>query len=47
MNKVFLAGRIGKDPELRYVGEGTPVCNASLATRRYMGKDKNAGTDWH
>jgi single-strand DNA-binding protein len=30
--KVFIVGRLGGDPELRYTPDGTPVCNMSVAT---------------
>ena len=30
--KVFLAGYLGRDPELRYTPNGTPVTNFSMAT---------------
>ncbi|HIG76085.1 MAG TPA: single-stranded DNA-binding protein, partial [Bacteroidetes bacterium] len=32
VNKVILIGNLGQDPELRYTGSGTAVCNFSLAT---------------
>lgn len=31
-NKVILVGNLGRDPELRYTPQGTPVCNFSMAT---------------
>jgi single-strand DNA-binding protein len=31
-NKITLVGNLGKDPELRYTPQGTPVCSFSLAT---------------
>lgn len=31
MAQMFDTFRIGNDPELRYLGDGTPVCNLSLA----------------
>jgi single-strand DNA-binding protein len=30
--KIFLAGNLGRDPELRYTPNGTPVSNFSVAT---------------
>lgn len=50
INKAILIGNLGQDPELRYTGNGTAVCNMRLATTdRY--KD-GAGemverTEWH
>lgn len=40
MNKVFLAGRLTRDPELRYTPAGTAVCRLGLAATRYFkGRD--------
>lgn len=30
--KLTLVGRLGRDPELRYTSDGTPVCSFSVAT---------------
>ena len=30
-NKITLVGNLGRDPELRYTPQGTPVCSFSLA----------------
>src|SRR6476646_1756792 len=38
-NKVILVGNLGRDPELRYTTQGTPVCSFSLATNERR-KDK-------
>ncbi|HLP99164.1 MAG TPA: single-stranded DNA-binding protein [Sideroxyarcus sp.] len=50
VNKVILVGRLGKDPEVRYMTNGEAVANVSLATSETW-KDK-AGeqqekTEWH
>ena len=43
--KVILVGNLGKDPEMRYTTDGTPVCSFSLATsEKYNGEDK---VSWH
>ena len=34
MNKVFLIGRLTKDPELRYTGSNTPVASFTVAVNR-------------
>ena len=34
MNKVFLIGRLTRDPELRYTGSNVPVATFSLAVNR-------------
>jgi len=36
LNKVFLIGRLTRDPELRRVPSGTPVCEFSIAVNRYF-----------
>ncbi len=50
VNKVILVGNLGKDPELRYTGSGTAVCNFTLATNESY-KDANGETvektEWH
>ncbi len=39
INRVFLAGNLTKDPELRYMPSGMPVANLRLAVnRRYRNK---------
>ena len=38
-NKVILVGNLGRDPELRYTPQGTPVCSFSMATNERR-KDK-------
>ncbi len=47
---VVVCGRLGRDPELRYLQTGTPVTNLSLATdESYKDKDGNKvqQTEWH
>src|SRR6516164_194024 len=51
VNKVILIGRLGRDPELKYTGTGTPFCRFSIATDDSW-TDKNSGerqerTEWH
>ena len=38
-NKIILVGNLGRDPELRYTPQGTPVCSFSMATNERR-KDK-------
>ena len=48
LNKIFLMGRLARDPELRRTQTGTPVARFTLAVDRDF-KDKNTGeraTDW-
>ncbi|WP_420454495.1 single-stranded DNA-binding protein [Rubrivirga sp.] len=50
INKVILVGNLGADPELRYTGSGTAVCNFSVATTEsYKDRDGNQveNTEWH
>jgi single-strand DNA-binding protein len=49
LNKIMLIGRLGKDPELRYIASGNAVCNFSLATTEKWKKDgaKQEKTTWH
>jgi len=50
VNKVILLGRIGKEPDVRYMTSGEAVANVSLATSERW-KDKNGEkqekTEWH
>jgi single-strand DNA-binding protein len=51
VNKVILVGNLGRDPEMRRLGSGDPVCNLRLATSESW-KDKATGerkekTEWH
>lgn len=51
INKAIIVGRVGKDPEIRYLASGDAVCNLSVATSESW-KDKNTGekkeaTEWH
>jgi len=38
-NRVILLGRLTRDPELRYTGGGTAVCNMSIAVNRRVKKN--------
>jgi single-strand DNA-binding protein len=50
LNKVMLIGNLGRDPEIRYTPDGSPVANFSLATTDYW-TDKSGTrqerTEWH
>ncbi len=50
LNKVILIGRLGKDPETRFMPNGEAVCNFSVATSESW-KDHNGQrqerTEWH
>ena len=42
MQKIFIVGRLGREPEMRYTPAGQQVTNFSVATdRRYTDKDGN------
>jgi single-strand DNA-binding protein len=50
VNKVILVGRLGRDAELRFTPQGTPVANVSLATDRTWTDAEGAThkeTEWH
>ena len=50
LNKSMLIGRLGQDPEMKYLDSGAAVCSFSIATNDdYTGKDggKVEQTDWH
>ena len=51
LNKVMLIGNLGRDPEVRYMPNGDPVCNFSIATSETW-NDRSTGqrqerTEWH
>ena len=50
VNKVILLGNLGKDPEVKYTPQGTPVAKLALATNERF-KDKSGEwqdrTEWH
>ncbi len=39
-NKIVVIGNLGRDPELRYTPQGTPVCSFTIASNERR-KDKN------
>ncbi len=50
VNKVILVGNLGKDPEVKFTPQGTPVAKITLATNERF-KDKGGQwqdrTEWH
>lgn len=51
VNKVFLVGNLGRDPEIRNAQDGTKIANFSVATSETW-RDKATGerkerTEWH
>lgn len=50
LNKAQIIGRLGKDPEIRYTADGTPVANMNIATDESY-QDNNGNkverTEWH
>lgn len=51
VNKVIIIGHLGRDPEVRYLQDGTSVANFSVATSESW-TDKQTGekkekTEWH
>lgn len=50
VNKVFLLGNLGRDPEIRSTQSGQPVANFSIATnRRWVDRtgQRQEQTEWH
>jgi single-strand DNA-binding protein len=50
VNKAILVGRLGKDPETRYMTNGEAVTNATLATSenwKDKAGEKQEKTEWH
>jgi single-strand DNA-binding protein len=49
VNKVLLLGRLGADPEMRAMPDGTYVCNFSIATSSVSTKsgERKEYTEWH
>lgn len=46
MNKVFLIGRLSRDPELRHTTTGTAVCQINVAITRPTAPGSEPGTDF-
>nr|DAK06817.1 MAG TPA: Single strand binding protein [Caudoviricetes sp.]DAN41678.1 MAG TPA: Single strand binding protein [Crassvirales sp.] len=50
LNKVILIGRLGRDPETRFMPNGEAVCNFSVATsEKYTDKNgqRQEASEWH
>lgn len=50
LNRAFLLGNLGRDAEMRYTANGTPVVSFSIATtERYKNRDgeQKENTQWH
>ena len=45
VNKVFLIGRLGRDPEMKYTPDGVAVANFSIATTEKWKDGEH--TEWH
>lgn len=48
-NKIILVGNLGRDPELRYTPQGTPVCSFTVATnekRKDRAGETQDATTW-
>ena len=46
MNRVFLVGRLTKDPTLEHTTKGTPFCRFTLATNRPVVRDGEEKADF-
>jgi single-strand DNA-binding protein len=50
LNEVKLIGRVGNDPQVKYLESGTAVCNCTLATsEKYKNQQGETveNTEWH
>ena len=50
VNKALILGHLGRDPELRYLQSGQPVCKLNIATSRRDTNTNNEAveeTEWH
>ena len=51
VNKVILIGNLGRDPKVRYSGDGTAICSISIATtsqwKDRKSNEKQEETEWH
>ena len=50
VNRVFLIGHLGADPEIRYTGAGKPVANFRIATSEQWNDkqgQRQEKTEWH
>jgi single-strand DNA-binding protein len=45
MNNITIVGRVGRDPELKFSGNGMAIANFSVATD--YGRDDKKKTTWH
>ena len=48
-NKIMVIGNLGRDPEMRYTAQGTPVTSFSLATNRVFtdpSGERQTETEW-
>ena len=46
MNRVFLIGRLSRDPELRHTNSGMAVCQINVAVGRRTGQGREPETDF-
>src|SRR5689334_8333472 len=50
VNRATILGFLGRDPELKYLRSGTPVCKLNIATSRRWKDDRGNDvevTEWH
>ncbi len=50
VNKAIILGHLGRDPEIKYMQSGQPVCKLNIATsRKYTNKNNEPveETEWH
>lgn len=44
-NRITLVGNLGRDPEIKYTQQGTPVCNFTMATNEKRKDSKGVEQD--
>ena len=49
INKAIIVGRLGRDPEVRFIESGKAICKMSVATSETWGEgaEKQERTEWH
>lgn len=46
INSIYLTGRLGQNPEMKYFESGSVVVNFSIANDEYQGQKKGIKTNW-
>ena len=46
LNRIYITGRLGRDPEIKQSNDGVDWCSFSVAVNRYAKKGEEAEADW-